>query len=777
MTDSTFSVGKENEGSSDSELALSDGSVFTVGGTHSSLALLAKKDKISNKSKVFSVGISVADETKKEEGEKYSISSELARGGMGSILEARDNDLRRTIAMKVMLSGENPPPPEYERFIKEAQVTGFLEHPNIVPVHELGVDKNDRPFFVMKLVGGESLQSILERIRKGNKGYIEKYPFRNLLGIFIQVCNAVSYAHSKGVIHRDLKPENIMVGEFGEVLVMDWGLSKVMDLEEIQVQRDFPRDNDYTKTIEGSVIGTPAYMPPEQAKGDAELTDERSDVFSLGAILCEMVTGKPIYSGNSIMEVIAKASSVEIEKPSPKTKLPKELMRICFKALAKEMGRRYSSVQELSDAIRSYLDNRVIPEYRLKPWQKLLQSLCIGGLFTVLVPIINMSFASFLNYIYVPAVLAVVGYGLSYQIMVYGGKLSLFGRLLKQNRSVAQTAGTLKLQEGFLLGSLLAVVLGMLTVMTFIEDPSHIGSGMSLALNGVLYIYPLFLILRLDYIREARQNALFGVIAPNRLPNLVQMSFLFAVPTGMNMWVLYFSGGITSEISAISLQYLSSNSLYIFAVSFVFAIIYFRIIFKFKELWAAVGHIFTFLAGGHVAEENKIHASSVIRFSMETFFLWILSSCVIFNINLLATVEEKSGLLNYLALVCTVSTFALLFYILINFVLIRKFAGDGGFNKSNDRLTKSVYQFYQQQYGSYWSSKKRGIVLAILSTLSTILFGFVIMILIGVSLTRFFVLIILALVLLASYQRRKYRKMFEIFNKNDTRTNRQGDVS
>ncbi|MCU0728312.1 MAG: serine/threonine protein kinase, partial [Planctomycetes bacterium] len=156
---------------------------------------------------------------------------EIARGGMGAIVKILDNDIRRPVAMKVILGADDPS--RLDRFVEEAQVTGQLEHPNIVPVHELGVDAQGRVFFTMKLVKGESLQAILDRIAdEFEEGMTagparDRYPLSRLLAVFLKVCDAVAFAHSKGVIHRDLKPDNVMVGRFGEVLVMDWGLAKV----------------------------------------------------------------------------------------------------------------------------------------------------------------------------------------------------------------------------------------------------------------------------------------------------------------------------------------------------------------------------------------------------------------------------------------------------------------------------------------------------------------------------------------------------------------------
>ncbi|MHC4598675.1 MAG: serine/threonine-protein kinase, partial [Planctomycetota bacterium] len=167
---------------------------------------------------------------------RYSVLGEIARGGMGAIVRLVDNDIRRPVAMKVILSDETAGTADrerVERFVEEAQVTGQLEHPNIVPVHELGLDHEGKVYFTMKLVKGESLDSILDRLADKDPGHAGKYPLSHLLQVFLKVCDAIAFAHSKGVIHRDLKPENVMVGSFGEVLVMDWGLAKVKGREDL----------------------------------------------------------------------------------------------------------------------------------------------------------------------------------------------------------------------------------------------------------------------------------------------------------------------------------------------------------------------------------------------------------------------------------------------------------------------------------------------------------------------------------------------------------------
>jgi formylglycine-generating enzyme required for sulfatase activity len=235
---------------------------------------------------------------------RFAIREQMARGGMGAILRGHDGDLRREVAVKVLLDEHADKPELLRRFVEEAQIGGQLQHPGVVPVYEMGRLGEGQPFFAMKLVKGQTLAELLAR----RTSPADDRP--HFLAIFEQVCQAMAYAHSKRVLHRDLKPTNVMVGAFGEVLVMDWGLAKVLTEQAPAAERPVPTPGvsvvrttrsdpmagtDDGRTAAGSVLGTPAYMSPEQAAGQIDALDERSDVFSLGAMLCEILTGKPPY--------------------------------------------------------------------------------------------------------------------------------------------------------------------------------------------------------------------------------------------------------------------------------------------------------------------------------------------------------------------------------------------------------------------------------------------------------------------------------------------------
>ena len=250
---------------------------------------------------------------------RYQLHGEIARGGMGVVLKGRDVDLGRDVAVKVLLERHLDRPEMVRRFVEEAQIGGQLQHPGIVPVYELGRLPDGRLYIAMKLIRGRTLAELLDD-RAGPAADRARH-----LTTFEQVCQAVAYAHACGVVHRDLKPSNVMVGSFGEVQVMDWGLAKVLDRGGIADEERSLRgqaDETPVRTLRtgstaddsraGSVLGTPAYMAPEQARGRLDTLDERADVFGLGAILCEILTGLPPYTGSSGDEVYRKAARADL---------------------------------------------------------------------------------------------------------------------------------------------------------------------------------------------------------------------------------------------------------------------------------------------------------------------------------------------------------------------------------------------------------------------------------------------------------------------------------
>jgi serine/threonine-protein kinase len=246
--------------------------------------------------------------------ERYELHGEIARGGMGVVFAARDRALSREVAVKVLRAEVRDNGDIARRFVEEALITGQLQHPGVPPIHDLGTLPDGRPFIAMKLIKGRTLAALL-----GERRAVEHTRY---LTVFEQVCQAVAYAHSKGVIHRDIKPSNVMVGAFGEVQVMDWGLAKVLDQESHDLRGPHGPANEGDSEIltgrsaglatqAGSMLGTPAYMPPEQARGELHRTDRREDVFALGALLCEILTGRPPYTGTRA-EVMARAQAGDV---------------------------------------------------------------------------------------------------------------------------------------------------------------------------------------------------------------------------------------------------------------------------------------------------------------------------------------------------------------------------------------------------------------------------------------------------------------------------------
>jgi len=267
--------------------------------------------------------------------DKYAVGEEVGSGGMKSVRRAHDQNASRDVAMAVLQEGKTEPR-FIRRFVREARLTAALEHPNIVPVHEIGVAEDGRPYFTMKLLGGESLHSALQKLAAGAPEYRKRYTLARLLQIFLGAGNAVAFAHSRGVIHLDLKPANIQVGDFGEVLVLDWGLAKIMERAGALALPEALR----VVHTEGVVRGTPGFMAPEQTRGEYSKFDERTDVYALGAVLLTLLTGK--LPGPH-------------EMPAFDRRVPVALQAVTLKAMAADPADRYQSVRSLLRDVQAFL--------------------------------------------------------------------------------------------------------------------------------------------------------------------------------------------------------------------------------------------------------------------------------------------------------------------------------------------------------------------------------------------------------------------------------------
>ncbi len=345
---------------------------------------------------------------------RFSDAAEIGRGGIGRVLVAFDAFLGREIAVKELLGeagGSQPSTPRTDgasrttaamgRFLREARVTGQLEHPNIVPVYEVGQRADGTLYYTMKLVRGRTLAkalaacaSLADRLK--------------LLHHYVDLCNAVAYAHSRGVVHRDLKTENVMLGEFGETVVLDWGLAKVKGQRDVrgrELARDLSvlHDAGAGRTVDGAAIGTPAYMSPEQAEGLIDQIDERSDVWSLGAVLYEVLTGRPPFEGVTPFEIVGKVLKDDVAPPGTLCAgVPAELAAVASKALTRDPAKRYQRAGELSDEVQAFMTGGRIAAYDYSSWElvrrfvaknKVVSAGLAAVLATVLVAVVLISLA------------------------------------------------------------------------------------------------------------------------------------------------------------------------------------------------------------------------------------------------------------------------------------------------------------------------------------------------------------------------------------------------
>ena len=309
---------------------------------------------------------------------RYENLQPLGAGGAGVVYEAYDPNLDRVVALKALHADTEISDAKRARFIGEARVMAKLEHPNIVPVHEINEGVTGRIYFTMKRVRGVTLQSIIEGLDRGDPEVVAIYTPVRLIDIFQGICDAMGFAHDKGYIHRDLKPENILVGDFGEVQVMDWGLQKRVgeaDPDETLDDREAPMGLGY-RTMVGTVAGTPRYMSPEQGRG--EEVDHRSDLYSLGLILYELLTQKSAIEGTTVEEILEKVKTPDWIPPrerNPVAGIPRELEAICMHCLRADKEQRYGSVMALLADIRRYRHGEPVSVFR-EPWYQLLLKWC-----------------------------------------------------------------------------------------------------------------------------------------------------------------------------------------------------------------------------------------------------------------------------------------------------------------------------------------------------------------------------------------------------------------
>ncbi len=318
--------------------------------------------------------------------ERFQILNAYAEGGLGEVSIAQDQQLGRMVALKQIKNRFADDAAARARFLLEAQVTGRLEHPGIVPVYSLGFDPSGRPYYAMRFVEGESLQEVVRRFHDkfsspdSNRGQ-RVLELRKLVGRIVDVCHTIDYAHSRGILHRDLKPSNILLGKYGETLVVDWGLAKVLGGGKQIVYQEIASESEkIDSTVTGTPIGTPAYMSPEQAKGRTDDLSPQTDVYSLGVTLYYVLTCRLPHEENSVSGVMNKIQEQSFARPREHCPwLPAPLEAICLKAMSPHREDRYITAAALAEDIERWLANEPVKAHTPTLWEATLRWLGRNG--------------------------------------------------------------------------------------------------------------------------------------------------------------------------------------------------------------------------------------------------------------------------------------------------------------------------------------------------------------------------------------------------------------
>ncbi len=310
---------------------------------------------------------------------RYRDFKPLTQGGEAILQTCRDENLGRTVVMKTLLPQLQNLEVYQKRFLREARVTALLPHPATVPVYEISRNSDGTAYFTMKKLVGRDLCEILDRIAEGDENVQNEFPLDALLNILIHVGHCLAFAHQRGVIHRDIKPANVMVGEFGDIMLLDWGLAKVRDMEDDDVVEQLTRSGQKQisgrLTGPGDVQGTPFYMSPEQARETSDV-DHRTDIYNMGIILFEILTGDSYMSGRNFREIKRRILEDPVRSPrdyAPRGAVSPELNAICVKALQKDPNDRYSTMSELVEELRAVLLGRTVSVYEPPVHRKILE--------------------------------------------------------------------------------------------------------------------------------------------------------------------------------------------------------------------------------------------------------------------------------------------------------------------------------------------------------------------------------------------------------------------